>query len=73
MTVLVLKEPPTCPPTICARTRRGPPALTQVKSRAPSEAYTISKMRLRMKMQSRANTTSTTMLTSSTPMHDVKS
>lgn len=44
-----------------------------MKSSAPSEAYTISRMRLRMKMQRMAKTISTTMLTRSTPMHDVKS
>ena len=49
------------------------PALTQVNSRAPSEAYTISRMRFRMKMQRMAKRMSTTMLTRSTPMQDVKS
>lgn len=49
------------------------PSLTQVKSRAPSEAYTISRMRFRMKMQSMAKMKSTTTLTRSTPMHEVKS
>lgn len=54
---------------------RRPPSipLTQVKSRAPSEAYTISRMRFRMKMQSMAKMKSTTTLTRSTPMHEVKS
>lgn len=52
---------------------QGRPSLTQVKSRAPSEAYTISRMRFRMKMQRMAKMKSTTMLTRSTPMHEVKS
>ena len=49
------------------------PSLTQVNSRAPSEAYTISRTRLRMKMQRMANRMSTTTLTRSTPTQDVKS
>ena len=61
------------PPRPAARPHRPPLPLTQVKSRAPSEAYTISRMRFRTKMQRTAKTTSTTMLTRSTPMHEVKS
>ena len=49
------------------------PSLTQVNSIAPSEAYTISRTRLRMKMQRMANRMSTTTLTRSTPTQDVKS
>lgn len=60
-------------PSLPTPSRPGRPPLTQVKSSAPSEAYTISRMRLRMKMQRMAKTISTTMLTRSTPMHDVKS
>lgn len=47
--------------------------LTQVKSKAPSPAYTMCRIRLRMKIQRRPKMISTIKQTNSTPEHEVKS